>query len=71
MKVNRIIRDEVVRNIYEIGHEDYGILNYIEFVNETGRVIDEELRDCKGNSIDDPALMEDVKELVDGFLDKK
>ena len=30
----------------------------------------EELRDHEGNNIDDIALMEDVRELVDDFLDK-
>jgi hypothetical protein len=31
MKVNRIVKDDVVRNVYEIDHEDYGILNYIKW----------------------------------------
>lgn len=69
MKVNRRIKDDVVRDVYEIGHEEYGILTYIEYVNESGRVIDEELRDHEGHSIEDPVLLEEIHEAVDAFVE--
>ena len=51
--------------------DEIGVLIYKEWLNEKGRVIDEELRDKDGNSLDDPALLERVHEAVDALVKAK
>lgn len=42
-----------------------GKVTYIEYLNDSGKVIDEILRSEAGHEIDDPALLEEVQEFVD------
>lgn len=42
-------------------------LVYKEQVNEKNKVIDCDLRDLDGNSVDDPAILEEVQDFVDNL----
>ena len=66
MKLINKSSSTVTTNTFEIDPEDGSKkITYIEYLNDKGRVIDENLRDSAGSEIDDPALLEVVQEFVD------
>ncbi len=58
---------------YRIATEEHGIVTYIEYLNEKGKVIDEILRDEEGNNIDGVALLllEEIQEFVDSVREEQ
>ena len=57
----------VTTETYSITDETYGPLTYIEYLNDKGKVIDCTLRDEDGNDIDNPPLLEELQQFVDGL----
>ena len=57
---------EVVTRIATVlDHPDHGELTLIDYQGENGQIFDAELRNSKGESLDDPAILEEVEEFVD------
>jgi hypothetical protein len=56
----------ITTNTYNLSLGDR-LLTYIEYLNDKGKVIDCNLRDVDGDEINDPALLEQVQEFVDGL----
>jgi hypothetical protein len=56
--------------VYICDVKEYGNVVYIEYVNEHDRVIDVDLRDENGFSIDNPDILNDIQEAVDTFEGK-
>ena len=68
MKITNRNEVKVSRIIYDISDvKEYGNVVYIEYVNEHDRVIDVDLRDENGFSIDNPDILNDIQEAVDTF----
>jgi len=71
MKITNRNEVKVSRIIYDISDvKEYGNVVYIEYVNEHDRVIDVDLRDENGFSIDNPDILNDIQEAVDTFAGK-
>jgi|ADurb_H2B_02_Slu_FD_contig_71_512814_length_455_multi_1_in_0_out_0_1 hypothetical protein len=71
MKITNRNEVKVSRIIYDISDvKEYGNVVYIEYVNEHDRVIDVDLRDENGFSIDNPDILNDIQEAVDTFEGK-
>ena len=45
--------------------EGLGVVTYIEYLNDKGKVIDCNLRDEDENEMNDPILLEEVQEFID------
>ncbi len=67
--LNHTTTDGVREETYTF-EDEVGVVIYKEWVNEKNIVIDEELRDKDGNSLDDPELLERVHYEV-GAMNKK
>lgn len=65
MKIVRETNETITTNKYNIEDSQYGLIIYIEYVNNKGEVFDYALRDVEGNNIDNPALLEKVQECVE------
>ena len=71
MKITNRNEVKVSRIIYDISDvKEYGNVVYIEYLNEHDRVIDVDLRDENGFSIDNPDILNDIQEAVDTFEGK-
>ena len=55
----------VIQNSYQIELESGRKVNYSEYLDEKGKVIDCEVRDENGHEIDDPGLYEQLLQLID------
>lgn len=63
-----LLSKQEVSNLTEVTYvlrDDVGVLYYKEYINDSGKVVDTELRDKDGNSIDDPSLFEDIQTFID------
>ena len=58
---------EVVEHCYIIQHPTEGVIVYKEWLDDSGKVIDSELRSKSGYDIDDPILFEEVCEMIDSL----
>ena len=56
----------VIENTYTL-QDETSIFYYKEFLNSKGKVVDSFLRDKDGFEIDDPILLEEVEEFIDGL----
>jgi hypothetical protein len=56
----------VIENTYTI-QDETSVFYYKEFLNSKGKVVDSFLRDKDGFEIDDPILLEEVEEFIDGL----
>jgi hypothetical protein len=56
----------VIENTYTI-QDETSVFYYKEFINSKGKVVDSFLRDKDGFEIDDPILLEEVEEFIDGL----
>jgi hypothetical protein len=56
----------VIENTYTI-QDETSVFYYKEFLNSKGKVVDSFLRDKDGFEIDDPILLEEVGEFIDGL----
>lgn len=61
-----ILSQSFVKTVtFEVTADDGQKYIYISHQNEKGKEIDCEIRDSDGNSVDDPALAEEISEAVD------
>jgi hypothetical protein len=56
----------VIENTYTL-QDETSVFYYKEFLNSKGKVVDSFLRDKDGFEIDDPILLEEVEEFIDGL----
>jgi hypothetical protein len=56
----------VIENTYTL-QDETSVFYYKEFLNSKGKVVDSFLRDKDGFEIDDPILLEEVGEFIDGL----
>jgi hypothetical protein len=56
----------VIENTYTI-QDETSVFYYKEFINSKGKVVDSFLRDKDGFEIDNPILLEEVEEFIDGL----
>jgi hypothetical protein len=56
----------VIENTYTI-QDETSVFYYKEFLNSKGKVVDSLLRDKDGFEINDPILLEEVEEFIDGL----
>jgi hypothetical protein len=56
----------VIENTYTI-QDETSVFYYKEFINSKGKVVDSLLRDKDGFEIDNPILLEEVEEFIDGL----
>ncbi len=59
--------ESVVTEVTYTLADDISPFYYKEWLNDSGKVIDSILRDKDGYEIDDPALLEEVQNFVDGL----
>jgi hypothetical protein len=59
--------ESVVTEVTYTLRDDVSTFYYKEWLNDSGHVIDSILRDTDGNEIDDPALLEETQNFVDGL----
>jgi hypothetical protein len=64
--LNQVTEGPITEQTFTL-QDDKGKLIYKEWMNEKGKVIDFELRDKDGFSIDDPILVEEIQ----AFLEEK
>jgi hypothetical protein len=56
----------VIENTYTLQGKN-SVFYYKEFINSKGKVVDSFLRDKDGFEIDDPILIEEIEEFIDGL----
>jgi hypothetical protein len=56
----------VIENTYTL-QDETSVFYYKEFLNSKGKVVDSLLRDKDGFEINDPILLEEVEEFIDGL----
>jgi hypothetical protein len=56
----------VIENTYTI-QDETSVFYYKELIDSKGKVVDSFLRDKDGFEIDDPILLEEVEEFIDGL----
>jgi hypothetical protein len=74
MNINKT-SDTNTREIYTIhlegNHGEYqSPFTWIDYINDSGKVIDSEVMDYRGNFVDDTALYKQLEQAVDGFEKK-
>jgi len=65
MEILNQTSQQVTENVFILQHPTEGVLIYKEWLNDSGKLIDCELRSKSGYSIDDAALFDEVCEFVD------
>ena len=72
MKIARKISAIVKTETYYIEDPVHGMLVFIDYFNESDKVIDSALRyQTTGESIDDPALFNAAQDVVDSYTNKE
>ena len=66
MKILNKVESQVTEVVYTI-QDEIGVIIYKEWINDSGKVIDSQMQDKDGYQIDDPAILEDIQNLVDSL----
>jgi len=62
------VYSQAIEHTYTLQHETEGVLVYKEWIDsENGKCLDFVLRSKDGYEIDDPALVEDIQEVIDSL----
>ena len=67
MKLESHSTATVTTETYQILTESHGLVVYIVYLNDQRKIVDEMLRDDEGNTLDDPALFDDIQDFVDNY----
>jgi hypothetical protein len=65
MKIKNTTDEKITTRTYTIEHADHGIIVYVDYYNEKGKVFDSRLQTEDGYAIEIPALLEEVQEFID------
>ena len=66
MTILNKVESQVTEVVYTI-QDETGVIIYKEWINDSGKVIDAQMQDKDGYQIDDPAILEDIQNLVDSL----
>jgi len=66
MTILNKVESQVTEVVYTI-QDEIGVIIYKEWINDSGKVIDSQMQDKDGYQIDDPAILEDIQNLVDSL----